>query len=165
MLYRNGGLSELLFKQYIIPIFTVVKFKAGSHIPTNNCLYIILDGTADAKVTLIQRSDISTSSSNSGYSCRQSSNGSGNGNGIGSSDTMSSKRPSMLCSGDIMNIKHLHMFRNGSKAAAFANQTVDAYAKTNMTCYCINSNNIYKLANTGQLKNAYQGILRAAFKL
>lgn len=53
MLYRNSGLSQLLFKQFIYPSkFQLIHIKAGTDIPVDNYLFIILDGVADTQITL-----------------------------------------------------------------------------------------------------------------
>ena len=53
MMYRNGGLSELLFQQFVWPRFELVLFSKGDTLDDGNeSLYIILDGTTRANITL-----------------------------------------------------------------------------------------------------------------
>jgi hypothetical protein len=168
MLYRNGGISQLLFKQFIYPQkFQLVKFKAGSQIPVDNCLYIILDGIADTQITL-QRGD--------GYTnLTPESSASDVNNAIktgtpyskkkhefqkmASTSSSMTQRNLALTSGDMINIKTLQLFRSGSESEAFANQTVDATAVTDMTLYRIRDVDLRIMAQTPQTKNAYQGLL------
>jgi hypothetical protein len=188
MLYRNGGLSQLLFKQYIYPSkFQVVKFKAGTEIPTDNCLYIILDGVADTQITL-QRGDgfadvacSPTSAANSSpatpkagtadnksprnrpnsgtkYSKKKMEFDEKMSNASSTSTTMS-QRNLLLTSGEMINIKVLQLFRAGTESEAFANQTVNATAVTDMTLYRISDVDVISMAKTPQTKNAYQGLL------
>jgi len=150
VLYRNGGLSELLFKQFIMTKFDVVTFKKGTELPLDGYLYIILDGTCDSKITL-QRSEESLAG-------KSSTSFSKSLNRSLISETMSRCRLK-LTSGDILNVKYLHMFRAGSESEAFANQSIEATAETDMTLYRIRDSDILSLAKTGQTKNAYQGLL------
>jgi hypothetical protein len=176
MLYRNGGLSQLLFKQFIYPQkFQLVNFKAGSQIPTDNCLYIILDGVADTTITL-QRGDgyseiasaksptipspkamsgnDTTKQSGTPYSQKKK-----HFQKMSSTSSTTTHRNLALTSGDIINIKCLQLFRDGSESEAFANQTVNATALTDMTMYRIRDVDIKSMAQTPQTKNAYQGLL------
>jgi len=53
MMYRNGGLSELLFRQFVWPRFGLTHLKKGDKIEDDGeSLYIILEGTASANITL-----------------------------------------------------------------------------------------------------------------
>lgn len=51
MMYRNGGLSELLFQQFVWPRFELVEVKKGDIID-EDALFIVLDGVATAQVKL-----------------------------------------------------------------------------------------------------------------
>lgn len=100
MMYRNGGLSELLFKQFVWPRFELVQMKKG-HIIEEDSLFIVLDGVARATVHL--KDD--------------------KGKEITHDIT--------LVSGEVMNIKYLHLFRQ-AECEAFAEQTVRAECITDM---------------------------------
>ncbi|KAG7374862.1 hypothetical protein IV203_013957 [Nitzschia inconspicua] len=158
MLYRNGGISQLLFKQFIYPQkFQLVKFKAGSQIPVDNCLYIILDGVADTQITL-QRGDgytnITPKSSFADLATARPKKFEKS-----ASAASMTQRSLALTSGDMINIKTLQLFRSGSESEAFANQTVHATAVTDMTLYRIRDVDLRTMARTPQTKNAYQGLL------
>lgn len=56
--------------------------------------------------------------------------------------------PLPLCSRDIINTKYSNLFLAGSEIEAFANQTMEATAVTDMAWYRIHSNDIYALAET-----------------
>lgn len=179
MLYRNSGLSELLFKQYLYPQkFQLVKIKAGTQISSSdNNLYIILDGVADTTITL-QRgdgfSDLDTSGNDHGSATSPASKKSaaspaGKKNASAPhgrkkilfkkvSSTMS-QRSLALASGDMINVKALQLFRQGSESEAFANQTVNATAMTDMSLYRIKDVDVVSMARTLQTKQAYQGLL------
>ena len=134
MLYRNSGLSQLLFHQFVYPSkFEFLHLKAGSRIPTDDCLYIILDGVANTSIKL-QTSNLK------------------NGK-------LETQQVLSLTSGEIINIKLLHLFRQGAECEAFANQTVDAVCITDVTLYKITSPNIRAMAMQPQTKQAYQGLL------
>jgi hypothetical protein len=58
MLYRNWGLSELLFQQYVWPKFELVQYKKGDTIPDNDdSMYIVLEGVASAKIHVKNKSN------------------------------------------------------------------------------------------------------------
>jgi hypothetical protein len=185
MLYRNGGLSQLLFKQYIWPCTQLVTFKKGSQIPTDNCLYVILDGIADTEITLHRAmsgdklrdlspkisSKASSSFDNTSPQNNKSSSSSSGGNtpyskkkmafqknasNVSTGTTTVTHRNLALSSGEMINIKVLQLFRAGSESEAFANQTVSATAATDMTCYKINDVDIQTMATRPQTKNAFQ---------
>jgi hypothetical protein len=147
----------------------LVRFARGTTIPTDNCLYIILDGVADTEITL-QRS-VSGEALRREASPGQSRGGASGPSGgtpphtrsktefhKNSSSNVSTmtQRTLALSSGEMINIKVLQLFRAGSESEAFANQTVTATAATDMTCYMIRDVDVQTMAKTPQTKNAYQ---------
>ena len=59
MLYRNGGLSELLFQQFVWPRFELIEINKGDLlVDDENSMYLILEGTASANITLHGKTQI-----------------------------------------------------------------------------------------------------------
>jgi hypothetical protein len=53
MLYRTGGLSALLFQQFVLPRFELVEVKKGDLlVDDENSMYLILEGRASANITI-----------------------------------------------------------------------------------------------------------------
>lgn len=136
MLYRNSGLSQLLFCQFIFPSkFQLVEFQKGTRIPTDDCLYIILDGVACTNITLQTSSPVKKNMKQE------------------TQQTLS------LTSGEIINVKLLHLFSQGAECEAFASQTVNATCVTDVTVYRIHAKEICAMALQPQTKQAFQGLL------
>ena len=50
--YRQSGISRLLFKSYVAPHFDLVSVKCDEQLDTSTFFFIILDGSVDIKVTV-----------------------------------------------------------------------------------------------------------------
>jgi hypothetical protein len=167
MLYRNSGLSELLFQQYLYPQkFQLITITTGTQLSSSdNCLYIILDGTADAQITLqkgdtfcdLETSDTSISHHHNTTTAATTSSTTTTTATTATATT--SRRSLALASGDVINVKALQLFRKGSQSEAFASQSVTATALTDMRLYRIKDVDIVSMAQKPQTKQAYQGLL------